>query len=95
MATIKAMYETTGEVLCPHSAVAVKVAQDQPKSATPMVALATAHAAKFPDAVAQACGIRPDLPPHMADLFEREERITRAPDDLAALKALVIEKTAR
>ncbi len=95
MATIKAMYETTGEVLCPHSAVAVKVAQDQSQSATPMVALATAHAAKFPEAVAKACGIRPDLPPHMADLFEREERITRAPDDLAALKALVIEKTAR
>ncbi len=95
MATIKEMYETTGEGLCPHSAVAVKVAQDQPASATPMVALATAHAAKFPDAVEQACGLRPDLPPHMADLFDREERITRAPNDLTALKALVIGKTAR
>ncbi|NOR64329.1 MAG: threonine synthase, partial [Rhodobacteraceae bacterium] len=66
--TIKMMAETTGEVLCPHSAVAVKVARDQGVSATPMVVLATAHAAKFPDAVEAACGLRPALPPHMADL---------------------------
>ena len=94
-ATIKAMAEQTGEVLCPHSAVAVKVAQDQGTSAVPMVALATAHAAKFPDAVEAACGIRPALPPHMADLFAREERVTRCTNDLDALKALILEKIAR
>ena len=93
--TIKMMAETTGEVLCPHSAVAVKVARDQGQSAVPMVALATAHAAKFPDAVEAACGLRPDLPPHMADLFDREERVTRCTNDLGALKALIKEKTAR
>jgi len=93
--TIKMMADTTGEVLCPHSAVAVKVARDQGQSAVPMVALATAHAAKFPDAVEAACGQRPDLPPHMADLFEREERVTRCTNDLGALKALIKEKTAR
>ncbi len=93
--TIKMMAETTGEVLCPHSAVAVKVARDQGASAVPMVALATAHAAKFPDAVEAACGQRPDLPPHMADLFDREERVTRCANDLGALKTLIKGKIAR
>lgn len=94
-ATIKAIAESTGEVLCPHSAVAVKVAQEQGENAVPMVALATAHAAKFPDAVEAACGQRPTLPPHMADLFDREERVTRCTNDLAALKALILEKIKR
>ncbi len=52
-----------------------------------MVTLATAHPAKFPDAVEAATGIRPGLPPRMADLFDREERFTRLPNDLDALKA--------
>jgi len=93
--TIKMMADTTDEILCPHSAVAVKVARDQRTSATPMVALGTAHAAKFPDAVEAACGIRPDLPPHMADLFAREERVTRCANDLSALKTLIREKITR
>jgi len=93
--TIKMMAETTGQVLCPHSAVAVKVARDQGESAVPMVALATAHAAKFPDAVEAACGLRPTLPPHMADLFERPERVTRCVNDLGALEVLIKEKIAR
>jgi len=93
--TIKMMADTTGEVLCPHSAVAVKVAREQGGGAVPMVALATAHAAKFPDAVEAACGLRPSLPPHMADLFERDERLTRCANDLGALKALIKGKIAR
>ena len=59
-----------------------------------MVTLATAHPAKFPDAVEAATGIRPALPPHMADLFERSERVQRVPNDLAALEALIREKVA-
>jgi threonine synthase len=47
-----------------------------------MITLATAHPAKFPDAVERAMGIRPALPPHMADLFDRPERMTRVPNDL-------------
>ncbi len=93
--TIRMMADTTGEVLCPHSAVAVKVAREQGASGVPMVALATAHAAKFPDAVEAACGQRPNLPPHMADLFARPERVTRCANDLTALKTLIREKIAR
>ena len=77
-----------GELLCPHSAVGVHVAQDH-LGATPLVTLATAHPAKFPDAVETASGVRPPLPPRMADLFDRPERITRVEDDLAAIEAII------
>ncbi|WP_185804174.1 threonine synthase [Pontivivens nitratireducens] len=85
LAEIRLMAETTGHVICPHCAVGTKVAREAHGSA-PMVTLATAHAAKFPDAVEQACGIRPDLPPRMADLYERPERLTRLPGELSALE---------
>lgn len=82
-----------GELLCPHSAVGVHVAQDH-LGTTPMVTLATAHPAKFPDAVEQASGLRPDLPARMADLFDKPERVTRVENDLAALQALVRKERA-
>ena len=82
-----------GELLCPHSAVGVHVAQDF-LGATPMVTLATAHPAKFPDAVEAATGIRPPLPPRMADLFDRPERMTRVENDLTAIETLIREALA-
>jgi len=93
-ATIAATLAATGELLCPHSAVGVKVAEEHLGPA-PMITLATAHPAKFPDAVEAASGIRPGLPPRMADLFARHERVTRVPNDLAALQSLVRERLAR
>jgi len=93
-ATIAATLAATGELLCPHSAVGVKVAEEHLGPA-PMITLATAHPAKFPDAVEAASGIRPGLPPRMADLFARDERVTRVPNDLAALQSLVRERLAR
>jgi threonine synthase len=77
-----------GELLCPHSAVGVHVAQEF-TGKVPLVTLATAHPAKFPDAVEAASGIRPPLPARMADLFDRPERITRVEDDLAAIEAII------
>ena len=65
----------------------MKAAGEPRDPASPMVTLATAHPAKFPDAVEAATGIRPPLPARMADLFDREERFTRLPNDLDALKA--------
>ncbi len=81
----------SGELLCPHSAIGVRVA-DQHLGAVPMVTLATAHPAKFPDAVEAATGIRPALPERMGDLFDRVERVTRVPNDLSALEALIQER---
>jgi threonine synthase len=54
-----------------------------------MITLATAHPAKFPDAVEKATGVRPGLPEHVADLFERNERIVNLPNDLQAVEAFV------
>ncbi|MDR7126915.1 threonine synthase [Pseudotabrizicola sp. 4114] len=92
-ATINREYVRTGEVLCPHSAVGVKVANDYLGS-TPMITLATAHPAKFPDAVLDAIGQRPELPARMADLFDRRERLTRVPNDLGRLQSLIRERIA-
>lgn len=94
-ATIRRLHASTGEVLCPHTAVGVKVAEDQAPSSTPMITLATAHPAKFPDAVEAATGQRPPLPNRMADLYDRPERVTRVAHDLAAIKNLIREKRTR
>lgn len=94
LATIRRTLDQTGELLCPHSAVGVKVAEEH-QGAAPMITLATAHPAKFPDAVEHATGLRPGLPPHMADLYDRPERMTRVPNDLGALQTLVRERIAR
>ena len=91
-ATITRTLAQAGELLCPHSAVGVHVAEAH-LGTTPMVTLATAHPAKFPDAVEAATGIRPALPPRMADLFDRPERVTRMANDRAAIQALILERT--
>jgi threonine synthase len=92
-ATIIRLRDATGEILCPHTAVGVKVAEEH-LGTTPMITLATAHPAKFPDAVQAAIGLRPALPPRMADLFDRPERLTRVPNDLGAIQSLIRERTA-
>jgi threonine synthase len=56
-----------------------------------MVALATAHPAKFPDAVEKATGVRPALPDRLGDLLDRPERMTHLPNDLAGVEAFVEE----
>ena len=91
-AEIKHTLAQSAELLCPHSAVGVKVANEMRDGAVPMITLATAHPAKFPDAVEAATGIRPPLPPRMSDLYERPERLTQVPNDLAALQAHIREK---
>ena len=91
LATITRYANTTGRSFCPHTAVGLHVADAlRGDPAIPMITLATAHAAKFPDAVREATGREPALPAHMADLFEREERFTRLPDDLEAIKSHII-----
>ncbi|MBI6628948.1 threonine synthase [Pontibaca salina] len=86
LATIAQTLTSSGELLCPHSAVGVKVANALRDPEVPMITLATAHPAKFPDAVEQASGVRPPLPPAMADMYDRAERVTRIANDLGALK---------
>ena len=93
--TICAVHRDTGLVIDPHTAVGVAVAERlRGARETPMVTLATAHPAKFPDAVERAIGIRPALPDRLADLYEREERCTTLPNDLPAVMDHIREHAA-
>ncbi len=91
--TITRTFYERGELVCPHTAVGIHVGNQHARrvSPIPMITLATAHPAKFPDAVEKATGIRPPLPKHMADLYERPERVTRVGNDLAEIEALIKE----
>lgn len=87
---IREIYDENEYILDPHSAIGVRAAQMH-KGDAPMVALATAHPAKFPDAVIDACGQNPELPDFLSDLFAREERMSVLPNDAQAVKKFVIE----
>jgi threonine synthase len=89
-ATIAAVHAATGIVLDPHSAIGLAAGRRcRPDPRVPLVSLATAHPAKFPDAVAAATGLRPALPPRLADLMDRPERLEALPNDLAAVRRRV------
>jgi threonine synthase len=60
--------------------------------ATPLVCLATAHPAKFPEPVAQATGVTPALPARLADLLQRQERFDVLPNQLAAVQAHIQQR---
>jgi threonine synthase len=84
MQIIAQTYARSGMLIDPHTAVAVGAARAElaaDRGDAPMVALACAHSAKFPDAVERATGIRPALPATLADLFERRECFTVLPND--------------
>ena len=92
LAEIARVHRETAMLLDPHTATgtaaaAMLTALDGDRH--PVVTMATAHPAKFPDAVAQATGVRPALPDHLADLFDREECTETVANDLAAVEALV------
>ena len=89
-AEIRRLHAASGYLADPHTAIGIAAARAHaPGQGIPTVAMATAHPAKFPDAMERATGIRPPLPPRMADLYEREERFTVLPNDLAAVEAQV------
>ena len=89
-ACMKDVHEQHGVVLDPHSAIGVAAAREaRLHPDVPMVVAATAHPAKFPDAVEAATGVRPGLPEHLADLYERPERLVALPNDLTAVQSFV------
>ncbi|HJO75461.1 MAG TPA: threonine synthase [Rhodospirillales bacterium] len=90
---IRDVYENSDELIDPHTAVGIAAARAQRRDrSVPMIALATAHPAKFPDAVEAATGVRPALPAHLADLHERQERCTVLPNDFDAVATFVTER---
>ena len=85
--TIRNVLEKSGYLADPHTATAIKVARDQDHDpAIPMVVLATAHPAKFPDAVQAASGVDPALPAWLGDLMTRTEKFDVLPSDLQLLE---------
>ena len=90
-ATIRITRKESGYLVDPHTAVALAVAEKESlNSGVPMIVLSTAHPAKFPDAVAAACGVRPMLPEWLADLPGRAERMTELPADLAQVERFIL-----
>ena len=78
-----------GYLADPHTAIGIAAARAMPCRHVPTIAAATAHPAKFPDAMQRATGRRPPLPKHLADLYDRPERFTTAPNSLDAVEAQV------
>jgi threonine synthase len=90
-AAIRTMLRETALCVDPHTAVAVAVAEKETRNpAVPMVMLATAHPAKFPQAVAAACGVEPALPDSLADLDARPERVMPLPADPAEVERHIL-----
>jgi threonine synthase len=88
--TIAQTLGRTSELLDPHSAVGFAAALQAQASDSAMVTLATAHPAKFPDAVEKASGIRPNLPPRLIHLLNAKERFTILPNSAAAVRDFVL-----
>ncbi|MEL6236225.1 MAG: threonine synthase [Pseudomonadota bacterium] len=92
-AALRMTLAATGQLVCPHTAVGLHAATTRRGDpAVPMVTLATAHAAKFPDAVEAATGIRPALPPRLAGIMTAPERITVLPGELGAVQSWIREQ---
>ncbi len=91
--TMVATHHLTGELIDPHTAVAIAAARrvGPARPETPLVALATAHPAKFPETVLKATGVEVETPPQVQALLARSERIQRLPADVEAVKAVVRE----
>ena len=86
-------YQECGETIDPHTAIGLHAAREAGiDPSVPVVTLATAHPAKFPDAVERATGSRPGLPSRVGDLFERQEALVELPGDYDAVAAFVAER---
>ncbi|MCP3992944.1 MAG: threonine synthase [Actinomycetia bacterium] len=90
LAEIGRIHDELGLLIDPHTAVGLCTARAVRRDpSVPMIVLATADPAKFPDAVEQATGVRPPLPPFLSELFDRSERYEVVANDLAAIAARV------
>jgi threonine synthase len=88
--TIAQTLKATGELLDPHSATGFAAALRAKAGTSPMVTLATAHPAKFPEAVEKASGIRPHLPQRLSHLLNATERFTILPNSATAVRDFVL-----
>ena len=93
-AAIKSVYQETGRIIDPHTAVGVAAARKMGKPLSPVVILSTAHPAKFPDAVAQAIGKAPPEPPRLSGLKTLPERQEILDKDALLIKRFISSRLA-
>lgn len=89
LAEIKRFYQESGYLADPHSVIGFAAGRDCGPPDLAVIAAATAHPAKFPETMVKAIGVHPPLPPHLADLYEKQETYTRSPASLQAVETLV------
>ncbi|MBL4908201.1 MAG: threonine synthase [Sneathiella sp.] len=93
LSTIKSTLAESNKLIDPHTAIGLKVSEDcRSNSAVPMVCLSTAHPAKFPVAVEKAIGKYPELPAHLDDLFDRDEKFDQLQNDLGTVKSYITKR---
>jgi threonine synthase len=90
LAEIRKLHEETGYIADPHSAIGVAAARAEAPAGVPVIAMATAHPAKFGEAIAKALGAAPPLPKPLADLYEKEERFRTVPPRLDEVRAEIL-----
>ncbi|MES1197227.1 MAG: threonine synthase [Pseudomonadota bacterium] len=94
LAMMRSVYDSCDMLICPHTAVGIAApARTDLQMAHPIVTLATAHPAKFPETVEEATGMRAELPAKCADLFARREKFDTLPADTEAVKTYIQQRT--
>lgn len=87
--TIKQIYQQSGELVDPHSAIGIAAAQQFSEADVPTITFATAHAAKFSDAVTAASGAPVRLPHSLQEIMHRKEKMHKVPNDLETIQSLI------
>jgi threonine synthase len=95
---IRKTYNSTGEILDPHSAVGLEAAyltrsSESFSEKVPIISLACAHPAKFPDAVKTATGCHPKLPFQLDDLLNRKEYVIELPNNFKTVAKYIADNT--
>lgn len=95
LATIRSVYDETGEIIDPHTADGVKVAREHVESEVPMLVLETAKPQKFAETITEAIGVELDFSPELREMLAAPQRVTEMADDEQALRAFVAEHALR
>ena len=95
LATIRAVYETTGEVIDPHTADGVKVAREYIEPGVPMLVLETAKPHKFAETIREAIGVELELSPELQQMMSAPQRVVEMPDDASALRDYIASAALR
>ncbi|OIU84916.1 threonine synthase [Microbacterium sp. AR7-10] len=95
LATIRSVYDETGEIIDPHTADGVKVAREHVESEVPMLVLETAKPQKFAETITEAISVELDFSPELREMLAAPQRVTEMADDEQALRAFVAEHALR